>query len=84
MVTPELEVLELLLHQDSISLLKGKITLSFLKKKKNFWGTPKVLVQEGELLTNDRKRSLESAFLKLLYKVNLNLKVIRNYFVRSN
>src|SRR5690554_2970520 len=63
MVTPELEVLELL-HQDSILIIEGKNYAKFSEEEKKFWGTPKVLVQEGELLTMTEKEALELGFSK--------------------
>ena len=63
MVTPELEVLELQ-HQDSILIIEGKNYAKFSEEEKKFWGTPKVLVQEGELLTMTEKEALELGFSK--------------------
>lgn len=58
-VTPEMEILELTTvldsgkssQRDSVLIIEGAKFEKFSESDKKFWGTPKVLVRAGELLT---------------------------------
>ncbi len=63
MVTPELEVLELK-HKDSVLVIDGKKYAKWTEADKAFWGSPKILVPEGELLTMTDEEALAFKFSK--------------------
>lgn len=63
MVTPELEVVELA-KGDSTLVLESKDYERLSGEEKEFWGTPKVLVGQGELLTMTEKEAFALGFSK--------------------
>ncbi len=63
MVTPELEVLELK-HGDSTLVIDGKKYAKWTEADKARWGSPKVLVPEGELLTMTDEEAMKLNFSK--------------------
>ncbi len=63
MVSPDLEVLELT-RGDSILVIEGKHYAKFSEKEKAFWGSPKILVAAGELLTMTDKEAAQLHFSK--------------------
>ena len=63
MVTPELEVLELT-HGDSTVVIEGSKYEKWNDRDKAFWGSPKVLVPAGELLTMTDDEALKLGFSK--------------------
>ena len=75
-VTPELEVLELTATLDKGKATQRDTTLIIESKKfavldsteKAFWGAPKILVKEGELLTMTDKEAQELGFSKGTFK----------------
>ena len=75
-VTPELEVLELTATLDKGKKTERDTTLIIESKKfavldsteKAFWGAPKILVKEGELLTMTDKEAEELGFSKGTFK----------------
>lgn len=75
-VTPELEVLELTATLDKGKATERDTTLIIESKKfavldsteKAFWGAPKILVKEGELLTMTDKEAQELGFSKGTFK----------------
>ena len=75
-VTPELEVLELTATLDKGKAAQRDTTLIIESKKfavldsteKAFWGAPKILVKEGELLTMTDKEAEELGFSKGTFK----------------
>ena len=75
-VTPELEVLELTTTLDKGKATQRDTTLIIESKKfavldsteKAFWGAPKILVKEGELLTMTDKEAQELGFSKGTFK----------------
>ena len=75
-VTPELEVLELTATLDKGKATQRDTTLIIESKKfavldsteKAFWGAPKILVKEGELLTMTDKEAMELGFSKGTFK----------------
>ena len=75
-VTPELEVLELTATLDKGKATQRDTTLIIESKKfavldsteKKFWGSPKILVKEGELLTMTDKEAQELGFSKGTFK----------------
>ena len=75
-VTPELEVLELTATLDKGKATERDTTLIIESKKfavmdsteKKFWGSPKILVKEGELLTMTDKEAQELGFSKGTFK----------------
>ena len=75
-VTPELEVLELTATLDKGKAPQRDTTLIIESKKfavldsteKAFWGAPKILVKEGELLTMTDKEAQELGFSKGTFK----------------
>lgn len=75
-VTPELEVLELTATLDKGKTTQRDTTLIIESKKfavldsteKAFWGAPKILVKEGELLTMTDKEAQELGFSKGTFK----------------
>lgn len=73
MVTPELEVIELR-HKDSILVIEGKKYAKLSEDEKKFWGSPKILVQEDELLTMTEKEAFELGFSKATIKNKTQLK----------
>ena len=63
MVTPELEIYQLK-NKDSVLTIESKNYEHFSENEKKVWGTPKVLVRAGELLTMTEKEALEFGFSK--------------------
>ena len=77
MVTPELEILELH-HKDSTLMIEGKNYAKFSEAEKEFWGSPKVLVHEDELLTMTEQEALELGFSKATVKSRSQLEGLLN------
>ena len=75
-VTPELEVLELTAtldkgkatQRDTTLIIEGKKFAVLDSAEKKFWGSPKILVKEGELLTMTDKEAEELGFSKGTFK----------------
>ena len=75
-VTPELEVLELTAtldkgkktERDTTLIIEGKKYAVMDSTEKKFWGTPKILVKEGELLTMTDQEAMELGFSKGTFK----------------
>ena len=75
-VTPELEVLELTAtldkgtptQRDTTLIIEGKKFAVMDSTEKKFWGSPKILVKEGELLTMTDKEAEELGFSKGTFK----------------
>jgi membrane-bound serine protease (ClpP class) len=75
-VTPELEVLELTAkldkgkatERDTTLIIEGKKFAVLDSSEKKFWGSPKILVKEGELLTMTDKEAEELGFSKGTFK----------------
>ena len=75
-VTPELEVLELTAtldkgkatQRDTTLIIEGKKFAVMDSTEKKFWGTPKILVKEGELLTMTDQEAMELGFSKGTFK----------------
>ncbi len=75
-VTPELEVLELTAkldkgtdkERDTTLIIEGKKFAVLDSTEKKFWGSPKILVKEGELLTMTDKEAEELGFSKGTFK----------------
>ena len=75
-VTPELEVLELSTildkgqktERDTTLIIEGKKYSVLDSAEKKFWGSPKILVKEGELLTMTDKEAKELGFSKGTFK----------------
>ena len=75
-VTPELEILELTAKLDKGQKTERDTTLIIESKKfavmdsteKKFWGAPKILVKEGELLTMTDKEAEELGFSRGTFK----------------
>jgi len=63
MVTPELEILQFK-NGDSVLTIEGKKFEKLGDSLKAFWGVPKVLVREGELLTLTESEAVELGFSK--------------------
>lgn len=63
MVTPELEILQFA-HGDSTLTIEGKKFEKFSDSAKAFWGSPRVLVREGELLTLTEAEAVQHGFSK--------------------
>lgn len=69
-VTPELEILELKAiidkgkktERDTTLIIEAAKYVVFNDADRDFWGTPKILVKEGELLTMTDKEALELGF----------------------
>ena len=76
LVTPELEVLELTTtidkgqetERDTVLIIEGEKYSVLDSADKVFWGAPKILVKEGELLTMTDKEALELGFSKGTFK----------------
>lgn len=75
-VTPELEVLELKKkldagkknERDTVLIIEGEKYDILDKATKDFWGTPKILVKEGELLTMTDVEARELGFSQGTFK----------------
>ena len=75
-VTPELEVLELTAklnkgeatERDTTLIIEGKKYSVLDSTEKKFWGSPKILVKEGELLTMTDKEAEELGFSRGTFK----------------
>ena len=75
-VTPELEILELKAkldkgkktERDTVLIIEGEKYEVLDKAEKEFWGAPKILVKEGELLTMTDKEAEELGFSKGTFK----------------
>ena len=75
-VTPELEILELTAtldkgkksQRDTVLIIEGEKYAVLDSAAKAFWGTPKILVKEGELLTMTDKEAEELGFSKGTFK----------------
>ena len=75
-VTPELEVLELTAtldkgkatQRDTTLIIEGKKFAVMDSTEKSFWGSPKILVKEGELLTMTDQEAVELGFSKGTFK----------------
>jgi len=75
-VTPELEVLELTAkldkgkktERDTTLIIEGQKYAVLDSASKAFWGAPKILVKEGELLTMTDQEALELGFSKGTFK----------------
>ncbi|MBQ3778247.1 MAG: ATP-dependent Clp protease proteolytic subunit, partial [Fibrobacter sp.] len=75
-VTPELEVLELTAtldkgtptQRDTTLIIEGKKFAVLDSTEKKFWGAPKILVKEGELLTMTDKEAEELGFSRGTFK----------------
>ena len=75
-VTPELEVLELTAkldkgkktERDTTLIIEGQKYAVLDSTNKAFWGAPKILVKEGELLTMTDQEALELGFSKGTFK----------------
>lgn len=75
-VTPELEVLELTAkldkgkksERDTTLIIEGEKYAVLDSASKAFWGAPKILVKEGELLTMTDKEAQELGFSKGTFK----------------
>jgi len=75
-VTPELEVLELTAkldkgtatERDTTLIIEGKKFAVLDSTEKKFWGAPKILVKEGELLTMTDKEAEDLGFSKGTFK----------------
>ncbi len=75
-VTPELEVLELTAkldkgkatERDTTLIIEGKKFAVLDSAEKKFWGAPKILVKEGELLTMTDKEAEELGFSRGTFK----------------
>jgi len=75
-VTPELEVLELQrtldkgkkTERDTTLIIEGKKFAVMSKEEKEFWGAPKILVKEGELLTMTDKEAIDLGFSQGTFK----------------
>lgn len=75
-VTPELEVIELKAkldkgkptERDTTLIMEGAKYTVFDDSTKAFWGTPKILVKEGELLTMTDKEAYELGFSQGTFK----------------
>lgn len=75
-VTPELEIIELKTtldkgtptERDTTLIMEGAKYSVFDDSTKAFWGTPKILVKEGELLTMTDKEAYELGFSQGTYK----------------
>ena len=75
-VTPELEILELSTtldkgkptERDTTLIIEGKKYAVLDSTEKKFWGSPKILVKEGELLTMTDKEAEELGFSKGTFK----------------
>jgi membrane-bound serine protease (ClpP class) len=75
-VTPELEVLELTAkldkgkatERDTTLIIEGKKFSVMDSTEKKFWGAPKILVKEGELLTMTDKEAEELGFSRGTFK----------------
>ena len=75
-VTPELEILELTAkldkgkktERDTVLILEGEKYSVLDSAAKAFWGAPKILVKEGELLTMTDKEAQELGFSKGTFK----------------
>lgn len=63
MVSPDLEILEFT-RGDSTLVIEGKHYEKFSEKEKQFWGSPKILVAAGELLTMTDKEAFQLGFSK--------------------
>ncbi|MCQ2097081.1 MAG: ATP-dependent Clp protease proteolytic subunit [Fibrobacter sp.] len=71
-VTPEMEILELTTvldsgkpgQRDSVLIIEGAKFEKFSESDKKFWGTPKVLVRAGELLTMTEVEAKNLGFSK--------------------
>ena len=69
-VTPELEILELQTkldkgkdtERDTTMVIEAAKYSVLSKEEKNFWGAPKILVKEGELLTMTDKEAFDLGF----------------------
>ena len=75
-VTPELEILELTAkldkgkktERDTVLIIEGEKYSVLDSAAKAFWGAPKILVKEGELLTMTDKEAQELGFSKGTFK----------------
>ena len=75
-VTPELEILELTAkldkgkktERDTVLIIEGEKYTVLDSAAKAFWGAPKILVKEGELLTMTDKEAEELGFSKGTFK----------------
>lgn len=75
-VTPELEILELSAkldagkktERDTTLVIEGEKYMVMSDSAKAFWGSPKILVKEGELLTMTDKEAYELGFSKGTFK----------------
>lgn len=75
-VTPELEIIELKAtldkgkptERDTALIMEGAKYIVFDDSTKEFWGTPKILVKEGELLTMTDKEAFELGFSQGTFK----------------
>ena len=75
-VTPELEILELTAkldkgkktERDTVLIIEGEKYTVLDSAAKAFWGAPKILVKEGELLTMTDKEAQELGFSKGTFK----------------
>ena len=75
-VTPELEVLELTAtldkgkttQRDTTLIIEGQKFAIMDSSEKKFWGAPKILVKEGELLTMTDKEAQELGFSRGTFK----------------
>lgn len=63
MVSPDLAVYELR-HKDSVIAVEASKYAKWSKQDKAFWGTPKVLVDSGELLTMTDEEAIDLHFSK--------------------
>ena len=75
-VTPELEVLELKrtldkgkkTERDTVLVIEGQKYSVLADSDKEFWGTPRILVKDGELLTMTDKEAEELGFSRGTFK----------------
>lgn len=76
LVTPELEILQLTrkldkgksTERDTTLVIEGQKYTVFSEKDIELWGTPKILVKKGELLTMTDKEAVELGFSKGTFK----------------